>query len=174
MPFEKYLFGNFKVTYIWVTKKLPIMSTARVQHKIFYESTPEIVWEYLTNPELMSLWLMKSDFKPELGYEFTFQGPKMPDLGFDGQIHCKVLELKPNERLSYTWNMGPGDGTISCNSVVTFSLKAINGGTEMSLEHVGTKVDYPTMFTLLDTGWLQNMQKIDKHIKASSHVGAGS
>ncbi len=150
------------------------MSTQRIQHKIFYESTPEIVWEYLTNPDLIALWLMKSDFKPEMGYEFTFQGPKMPDLGFDGLIHCKVLELKPNERLSYTWNMGPGDGTLSVDSVVTFALKAQDGGTELLLEHVGHKVDYPTLFSGMDKGWLQNIQKIDKHIKASSHVGARS
>jgi uncharacterized protein YndB with AHSA1/START domain len=147
------------------------MASHRIQHSVFYDSAPEIVWEYLTHPDLMALWLMKSDFKPVLGHEFTFQGPKMPDLGFDGIIHCKVLELTPNERLAYTWNMGPGDGTLSVDSVVTFSLKAKNGGTELSLEHIGHKVGYPTLFEKMDTGWLQNMHKIEKLIKASSHVG---
>jgi uncharacterized protein YndB with AHSA1/START domain len=150
------------------------MSSQRITHTVFYESTPEIVWEYLTNPDLMALWLMKSDFKPELGYEFIFQGPKMPDLGFDGLIHCKVLELKPNERLSYTWNMGPGDGTLSVDSVVAFSLKATKDGTELFLEHIGHKVGYPTLFTSMDKGWLQNLQKIDKLIKEARHVGARS
>jgi len=43
-------------------------------------------------------------FEPVAGSHFTFQ--TTPAGEWDGTIHCEVLEVVPNERLSYAWKGG--------------------------------------------------------------------
>ena len=78
-----------------------------INHKLFFPNPPAAVWEYLTNSELMELWLMKNDFKPIVGHEFQFKTNPMPGFDFDGNIYCKVLEIVPNKKLIYSWKGGP-------------------------------------------------------------------
>jgi len=73
-----------------------------IKHKLFFNHAPEQVWEYLTNAALMEQWLMKSDFQPIVGQDFQFKTRPMPNFDFDGNIYCKVLEVVPPEKLSYT------------------------------------------------------------------------
>ncbi len=42
-----------------------------IKHQIFFPHPPAAVWEYLTNAELMELWLMKSNFQPIAGARFS-------------------------------------------------------------------------------------------------------
>ena len=62
-----------------------------------FNRSPQEVWEYLTKPELIEQWLMKSDFQPILGHQFQFTSPQ------GTEHHCEVLELNPFTRLSYSW-----------------------------------------------------------------------
>ena len=72
-----------------------------IKHQFTLPQPPEVVWEYLTDPELLAQWLMPNDFKPEVGHKFQFGAkPKFP-LGFDGRIYCEVLEIIPLKRLSF-------------------------------------------------------------------------
>ncbi|MBN9482676.1 MAG: SRPBCC domain-containing protein [Bacteroidetes bacterium] len=132
-----------------------------IAHTVFYEHQPDAVWEYLTDAALMEQWLMKSDFKPEVGHQFMFNTRAMPDFGFDGKIYCEVKEVVPNEKLSYTWKGGPGDGTMTMDSLVTFTLTPKDGGTELLLQHTGfTEKTNPSIISLMDMGWLKNMNEI--------------
>jgi uncharacterized protein YndB with AHSA1/START domain len=65
---------------------------------------PELVWKTLTTGELIRRWLMPNDFEPAVGRRFTFQ--TKPIGGWDGVVHCEVLELIPNEKLVYSWKGG--------------------------------------------------------------------
>ena len=58
----------------------------------------EKLWHALTQPHLIEEWLMKNDFKPDVGHRFNLRG----DWG--GVLDCEVLEIEPNKTLSYTWN----------------------------------------------------------------------
>jgi len=58
---------------------------------------PEKIWRALTQPHLMEEWLMKTDFKPEIGHHFTLRGDW-------GGVECEVLAIEPEKTLSYTWN----------------------------------------------------------------------
>jgi len=132
-----------------------------ITHTVFYEHQPEAVWEYLTDAALMEQWLMKSDFKPEVGHQFMFNTRAMPDFGFDGKIYCEVKEVVLNKKLSYTWKGGPGDGTMTMDSLVTFTLVPKDGGTELQLRHSGfTELTNPSIISLMDMGWLKNMNEI--------------
>src|SRR5688572_20582834 len=97
--------------------------TRNIKHQFFYPHPPEVVWEYLTRSDLMEQWLMKNDFQPVVGLDFTFRTGAVPALDFDGTFHCRVLEIVPNRKLSYSWNAGPGGGEIMMESVVTWILE---------------------------------------------------
>ena len=132
-----------------------------IKHNLFFEQSPEDVWDYLTKPELIEQWLMKNTFQPKLGCQFQFFMSPMPDHNFDGNMYCTVVELVPFKKLTYTWKCGPGDGSINLDSVVSWTLHEKDNGTELQLVHDGFKVleDY-FMFTAMDAGWLANMKKI--------------
>src|ERR1700692_3220479 len=132
-----------------------------IKHQLFFPHPPEAVWEYLTNAELMELWLMKNDFQPIEGHEFQFRVNPVPSFDFDGIIFCKVLQIVPFKKLSYSWKLGPGDGTINVDSVVRWELQPKDKGTELLLNHG----DFAILKNLgivegMKKGWLENMHKI--------------
>jgi uncharacterized protein YndB with AHSA1/START domain len=139
-----------------------------IQHQLFYPHPPELVWDYLTKPELMTQWLMPNDFQPIMGHDFQFRINPMPSLDFDGIVYCKVLEISPFTKLTYSWKFGPGDGTLH-DSVVNWTLSEKDNGTELLLIHNGFDWSKPIlpMFQAMDGGWLSNIQKILKLINAT-------
>jgi uncharacterized protein YndB with AHSA1/START domain len=143
---------------------------ASIKHQLFFPHPPAAVWEYLTNAELMELWLMKSDFQPVLGHEFQFRINPMPAFDFDGIIYCKVLEIEPFKKLSYSWQLGPGDGSINVDSVVRWELQPTDKGTELLLAH-GDFIILKNMgiFDAMNKGWLENMHKILSRLNETSH-----
>ncbi|MDP4212942.1 MAG: SRPBCC domain-containing protein [Bacteroidota bacterium] len=144
--------------------------TPSINHQFFFPHSPEEVWEYLTNAELMELWLMKNDFQPVKGHDFQFRTKSIPSLDFDGIVYCRVLEIIPFKKLSYSWKCGPGNGRITVDSVVVWTLLPKDMGTELFLEHSGfSKMENLNMYTAMNNGWLQNIQKIAERIKAAKH-----
>jgi uncharacterized protein YndB with AHSA1/START domain len=119
-----------------------------------YPQPPTQVWECLTNPELLSLWLMPNDFKAEVGHQFRFTSkPKVP-IGWDGMVYGEVLEVIPRQRLVYRWKGGPRPGEITLDTVLIWTLTPKNGGTELRLEHKGFKgmKNYLSGF-IMEKGW---------------------
>jgi uncharacterized protein YndB with AHSA1/START domain len=128
----------------------------------------EMVWEYLTKPELMEQWLMKNNFQPIVGHDFQFRTGPIPSLDFDGIFHCKVLEIVPFEKLSYSWRSGPGGGEITLDSVVVWKLEPSDKGTEVFLEHSGfEKEENLSLFNGLNNGWLEKFQNIANLLNAA-------
>jgi len=77
--------------------------TKVIKHQFFFPHPTEMVWEYLTKPELMEQWLMKNDFQPIVGHDFQLRTGPILSLDFDGIFYCKVLEIVPFKKLSYSW-----------------------------------------------------------------------
>lgn len=141
--------------------------TRTIKHQYFFPHPLEMVWEYLTKSELMELWLMKNDFKPIVGFDFQFRTNPIPSLNFDGIFHCRVLEIIPNKKLSYSWNGGPGKDEITLESVVTWRLESKDNGTELFLEHSGfSREDNLNFYNGLMQGWLEKFPKIAELLKA--------
>ena len=142
--------------------------TRTINHQFFFPHPPEHVWEYLTNSELLALWLMKNTFQPVVGHQFQFRTNPIPSLNFDGIFYCKVLEIVPHKKLSYSWQSGPGEGEISLDSVVVWKLEATDKGTELFLEHSGfAKEENIGFYKGLTDGWVEKLQKISKLINAA-------
>jgi uncharacterized protein YndB with AHSA1/START domain len=113
-----------------------------------YPHSPERVWQVLTDPALVSKWLMKNDFKPEVGHRFHFQ--TKASVGFNGIVQCEVIEVDPPHRLAYTWKGGP----LSQPTTVRWKLEPARQGTKLTLEHDGFEgVTGLLVSVLLGSGW---------------------
>ncbi|MEO5893628.1 MAG: SRPBCC domain-containing protein [Ferruginibacter sp.] len=141
-----------------------------INHQFFFPHPPETVWEYLTRSELMELWLMKNNFQPIVGFDFQFKTNPIPALDFDGIFYCKVLEIVPFKKLSYSWTSGPGDGKITLDSVVVWKLQAKDKGTDLFLDHSGfDKKENQNFYDGLNHGWVEKFNKIEELLKAAHH-----
>ena len=121
-----------------------------------FPHAPETLWKVLTTGALIGRWLMApTGFEPVKGKRFTFQTKAAG--GWDGVIHCQVLEVIPNERIAYSWKGGhesnAGYGS-PLDTVVTWTLARTANGTRVRLVHAGFVV--PTnesAFQSLGNGW---------------------
>ncbi len=91
----------------------------------------ELVWRAITEKALMKKWYFDiSDFKPEVGFTFQFEG------GTENKryLHlCEVLEVVPLKKLKYSWKYEGYTGL----SFVTFELSPIDEKTKVKLTHEG-------------------------------------
>ena len=101
----------------------------KLNKDVFYPHSPEKVWQVITNSRALAAWLMENDFEPRIGCKFCFYSKSLP--GIDTNIRCEVIEIEQPKRLAYTWQ----DCMMSQPSIVTWTLKAVEGGTLLRLEH---------------------------------------
>lgn len=95
-----------------------------------YQSKAEIVWKAITDREAMKQWYFEfQEFVPEVGFEFKFWGGPAKDRQY---LHlCKIIEVIPEQKLSYSWLYDGYEG----NTVVTFELFAEENQTRLKLTH---------------------------------------
>ena len=142
--------------------------TKTIEHKLFFPNPTEDVWEYLTKAELMQQWLMPNDFMPIMGYDFPFKTKPIPSLDLDGIFYCKVVEIFPFKKLSYSWKGGPGDRKITLDSMVEWTLLPKDDGTELSLKHTGFRaIENFSIFSGMNDGWFKNINKIYQLLNAA-------
>jgi len=98
----------------------------------FLPHPPQKVWRALTHPDLLAAWLMPNDFRLELGHRFHFRTEPVPGEGFDGVVHCQVLEIEPPRLLRISWTAGTG-----LDTTVTWQLVEEGRGTRLLLAHEG-------------------------------------
>ena len=98
---------------------------------------PQKVWEAITDRDKMKQWYFDiADFKPELGFEFTFTGGSEEKT----YVHlCKVTKVDPGKTLQYSWRYQDYPG----NSFVTFELFPEGNATRLKLTHDGLET-FPT------------------------------
>ena len=129
----------------------PIDKTSRSQKEtIEFEfdlpHSPEKVWRALTDPVLLSEWLL-----PVIGFDlapgtaFTFHTQPYP--GWDGTVNCRILEVEAKSKLRYAWTVPFLD------TVVTFTLTPTASGTRLSLVQSGFKPDQKQEFGGARYGW---------------------
>jgi uncharacterized protein YndB with AHSA1/START domain len=96
------------------------------------QHSPEKVWRALTDPELLSEWLLPViGFKLDPGHDFTLKTQPQP--GWDGVVNCRMLEIEAQRMLSWRWVVGDID------TVVTFTLAPTATGTQLSVVQSGFK-----------------------------------
>jgi uncharacterized protein YndB with AHSA1/START domain len=120
-----------------------------IRKHAFYPFPPELVWRALTDSDVLASWLMPNDIKPVVGHRFQFRTKPAP--GFDGIVHCEVLEAEAPRRLVYSWGGGP---TKDRPTRVEWTLQRVEGGTRLVLEHSGFHgVGGYFLRSMLGRGW---------------------
>lgn len=107
--------------------------TEPVIKEILLNAPVSKVWKAITDKNDMKEWLfdLLTKFRPEVGFEFQFKGK-----GKKGQnyLHlCKITEVIPDKKLSYSWKYDKYPG----NSLVTFELFEEGKKTKLRLTHEG-------------------------------------
>ncbi|MBP1845846.1 uncharacterized protein YndB with AHSA1/START domain [Rhizobium petrolearium] len=111
---------------------------------------PEKIWRALTQPHLIEEWLMKNDFKPVMDHRFKLSADW-------GSVDCQVLEVEPNQTLSYTWC------AYGLESVVTWTLTPTSTGTHLRMEQSGFRPDQQQAYQGARHGWqkfLANLEQV--------------
>lgn len=106
---------------------------------------PAKVWRALTDPVLLAEWLLPVVGKLEPGAAFAFK--TQPHPGWDGTVSCRMLEIEPQRKLSYTWE------AIGIDTVVTFTLTPTESGTHLSLVQSGFQSGQGKEFGGARYGW---------------------
>lgn len=132
-----------------------------------FAHAPQTLWKVLTSGELMARWLMQPrGFAPVPGTRFTYQTQAAG--AWDGTIHCEVLEVVPHERFVYAWKGGheSNEGYGSpLDTVVTFTLTPVPGGTRLTLVHSGfvTPVN-DTAYRNMSGGWRKVVPSLANYV----------
>ena len=150
--------------------------TIRITRFLPYK--PEQVWLALTTASLLGEWFMENDIFPEAGHEFTFR--MAPQKGWDGITYCRILEVAPSQKISYTYQgKATGEKTLACagihsetvdkvakgiftelDTVLSFSLKPVCGGTTLKLEHSGFRgLKLIIVSLVMGMGWKKQLGK---------------
>ena len=98
-----------------------------------YNAPRDKVWRAITSKDDMKLWFFDlPEFKAKVGFEFEFRGGR--EDGIQYLHHCKITEVIPEKKLTYSWRYEGYEGI----SFVTFEL--FDEGekkTRLKLTHAG-------------------------------------
>jgi uncharacterized protein YndB with AHSA1/START domain len=111
-----------------------------------YPHPVEKVWQSLTEPAALRIWLMENDFEPRVGKRFVLRS-RQPRPGNRGWVECEVLELEHPRKMVWSWIHNEGDTPTR----VEFRLEEVEAGTRLTLSHTG-EIDEATGVSLRG-GW---------------------
>jgi len=107
------------------------MPTTPIVVERTYNAPIEKAWRAITDKDEMKKWYFDlAEFKPEVGFKFTFEG------GPDDRIYlhlCEITEVIPERKLQYSWRYDGYEGI----SYVTFELFPVGEQTKVRLTHEG-------------------------------------
>jgi uncharacterized protein YndB with AHSA1/START domain len=98
----------------------------KLQWEVYYSHPPSAVWRALTDPAALAEWL-----QPE-----------------EDVMDYRILEAVEQRSVSYSWI------TRGCDAVVTFELRAVDGGTKLRLQMDERKAIEARMHLALE--WLRS------------------
>lgn len=153
----------------------PIADSQAIEISELLPHARPVVWRALTETELMRRWMMPPEgFRPVVGNRFTFT--TKPAGAWDGTIHCEVLELVENERLSYRWSGGhegnEGYGS-KLDTIVTITLSDAAGGTRLHIVHSGFELPRNDFaYRNMSDGWKVVAQRLEA-VVAEETASAG-
>ena len=131
-----------------LTDNTAASQTDSISFEFDLHHSPEKVWRALTDPVLLSEWLLPAvGFKPDAGTEFMFKTQAYPP--WDGTVNCRVLESDAPNKISYAWVVG----AMELDTVVAFTLTPTAAGTHLSLVQSGFKPEQKQNFGGARYGW---------------------
>lgn len=131
-----------------ITDKTATTQTEAVAFQIDLDHPAEKVWRALTEPALVSEWLLpvvEDEFELDPGAAFTLKTDPHPP--WDGVVNCQIVVVEELRQLAYTWRVPFLD------TVVTFTLAPTDSGTRLSIVQSGFTPDQKQNFGGARYGW---------------------
>jgi len=147
----------------------PLASTSPfVKQTRIIRASRQAVYDAWTKPEIMMKWWgpanavcpaaeldVREGGTGNLTIQTLPQAVLAPGMPRSFIVHCVYTEVVPGERLQFTmqasWNQGEP-------SLVTVSLRDVDGGTELTLVHEKISADMVSSYEL---GWASTLGKLD-------------
>ncbi len=117
------------------------------------------IWRALTQPELLAEWLMATDFAPLMGHDFRFTSDWVT-------VHCRLLDIAPQTRLSYSW------AAHDVDTVLTWTLEPSATGTLLRLHQSGFRPDQPRAFGGARSSWARFLDALETLLTAADTANA--
>lgn len=124
-----------------------------------YPHPVEKVWQAITTQAGLEAWLMQNDFELRIGHECTFRFCASEGSDEDSLVFVRVLEINAPHHMLWRWrNENDPDA-----SLVTFRLREVPEGTELTIEHKGpVSADVERE---LRKGWPSKLQSLRSHLE---------
>ena len=135
------------------------MNSNSIQKSIEVDVAPESVFRAISDEkELQKWWVDIPKLEQSVGGTvlFRFLKENSDMLEKDFVIEGKILEIIPNQKLSYTWK--PVDDPNYPNTVVTWTIESINNKTKVTVLHSG--VETAKDYSHLNDGWAYFINKL--------------
>ncbi|SDN25801.1 SRPBCC family protein [Polaromonas sp. JS666] len=150
-------------------------STDRIERSVHIKAAPSRVWKALTNAEEFGSW-----FGVALkGKRFTAGQQVQGHITIAGYEHVLfdvfIERVEPERLFSYRWHPYAVDPAVDYSkeptTLVKFTLKAVGGGTLLSVVESGfDKIPVARReqaFRMNDGGWQGQMANIEKYVSSS-------
>jgi len=110
----------------------------KIENTVVINSAPAIVWQFLTDPEMMARWMGDKEMKIKVSTDWKIGNPIVV-AGFhhvEFKNRGTVLAYKAQELVSYTHlsSLSHLSDVTESYSIITFSLKGANQQTQLSLQ----------------------------------------
>lgn len=135
------------------------MSQAKIVKTVIIKADPEQVWDYLTKADKLARWFheAKADMIAGEDYQLLRENPARRD---EPLLWGKVLEADKPNRLVTTFTH---EWLKHVETIVTWQLTKIDGGTRLMLTHEGFEACGKSAFDLLkdhDEGWDEHFARL--------------
>jgi uncharacterized protein YndB with AHSA1/START domain len=121
---------------------------------------PDKIWRALTQTALIEQWLMQNDFQPVVGHRFNFRAT--PIHGWNGVTDNEVLEIVPQQRLSYSWNASGDQAPGGLKTIVTWTLTPCENGTRVRMEQSGFRPQDEAGHRGMGAGWPRILTRLEE------------
>ncbi len=139
------------------------MTATTLTKTIILDAPKDVVWGFLTEKDKLARWFHPAANDLQEGADYT-----LLDQHGDMTRICwgRVLEMKPFDRLVYTFTVKPLNGATT---TVTWLLEEAAGGTRLTLKHEGIEQAAGEaafmMLSALDAGWDEHFGRLRKEAK---------
>ncbi len=127
---------------------------------------PPLVFKALTSPEEIAVWMAgEVEFDARVGGEYVLSF-HLAEKGIDAVATGRVVELVPDQRLSYTFDSTKfGADPSPVDSVVKWTLEELPGAnTRVTLVHKGTTKE---LNKDMDAAWGTFVSQLSAHCKGA-------
>ena len=142
----------------------------RIEKEVFLRAPRSRVWRALVDRTEFGAWFRVA-LPPG---NFTAGESVTGQIMYPGYEHLvmdvEVVEVTPEERLSFRWVASIDDSTET-KTLVTFTLEDASGGTRLTLVESGFDQLPPDLrekaYRENEGGWAEQMQNIERHVTAT-------